>query len=122
MSRQRLLPSPAHPITVTPTRKRVTATVGNLVVADTANALTLQESTYPAVQYIPLDDVDRSVLERTDTQTYCPFKGDASYYSVKTADGDLVDAVWTYEQPYDSVADIAGHVAFYPNKVAVTVG
>jgi len=122
MSRQRLLPSPAHPITVTPTRKRVTATVGDLVVADTANALTLQESTYPAVQYIPLDDVDRSVLERTDTQTYCPFKGDASYYSVKTADGDLVDAVWTYEQPYDSVADIAGHVAFYPNKVAVTVG
>ncbi|MBJ8344857.1 DUF427 domain-containing protein [Antrihabitans sp. YC2-6] len=122
MSRQRLLPSPAHPITVTPTRKRVTATVGDLVVADTANALTLQESTYPAVQYIPLDDVDRSVLERTDTQTYCPFKGDASYYSVKTADGDLVDAVWTYEQPYDSVADIAGYVAFYPNKVAVTVG
>ncbi len=121
MSLKRLLPSAAHPITVTSTGKRVTARIGDLVLADSADALTLQESTYPAVQYIPLSDVDQSLLVRTDTHTYCPFKGDASYYTVKTAAGDIVDALWTYEQPYPAVAQIAGHVAFYPDKADVAV-
>ena len=118
-----LKPSAAHPITITPTGRHVIVRVNGDVVADTDNALTLQESTYPAVQYIPLADVRRELLRPTDTATYCPFKGDASYYSVVTAAGQTVDdAIWTYEKPYEAVAEIAGHVAFYPNKADISVG
>ncbi len=118
------LPSATHPITVTPTGKHVTVTVNGVVVADTDNSLTLQEASYPAVQYIPMQDVAQNVLKPSSTTTYCPFKGDASYYSVEsTASGSVVeDVIWTYEQPYPAVADIAGHVAFYPDKAEVVVG
>ena len=117
-----LQPTASHPITVEPTGKHVTVRVNGEVVADTDNALTLQESTYPAVQYIPRNDVVQSVLSSSDTTTYCPFKGDASYYTVTTSVGDVVeDAIWTYEQPYPAVADIAGHVAFYPDKAEIAV-
>jgi uncharacterized protein (DUF427 family) len=112
-----LLPGPEHPITVTPNPARVVVTVAGKVVADTRRALTLQESTYPAVQYIPIDDVDRALLERTDTATYCPFKGDASYYSIPIGGERSVDAIWVYESPYDAVAEIKDHVAFYPDRV-----
>jgi len=92
------------------------------VVADTDEALTLQEATYPAVQYIPLRDVVAASLKPSDTETYCPFKGDASYYHVVTHGGATVDdAIWTYEKPYPAVAAIAGHVAFYPDKADITV-
>jgi uncharacterized protein (DUF427 family) len=117
-----LEPTAAHPITVEPTGKHVTVRINGETVAETDDALTLQESTYPAVQYIPSRDVVQSVLRGSDTQTYCPFKGDASYYHVVTAAGDTVeDAIWTYEQPYAAVARIAGHVAFYPDKADITV-
>jgi uncharacterized protein (DUF427 family) len=117
-----LEPTAAHPITVEPTGKHVTVRINGETVAETDDALTLQESTYPAVQYIPSRDVVQSVLRGSDTQTYCPFKGDASYYHVVTAAGDTVeDAIWTYEQPYAAVARIAGHVAFYPDKANITV-
>jgi len=117
-----LQPSDTHPITVEPTGKHVTVAVNGEIVADTDNALTLQESTYPAVQYIPRRDVVQSVLRGSDTETYCPFKGEASYYHVVTESGDTVeDAIWTYEAPYPAVAAIAGHVAFYPDKAVVTV-
>ncbi|KWX21190.1 hypothetical protein AFM11_26405 [Mycolicibacterium wolinskyi] len=112
-----LKPSAAHPITVTPTGRHVTVRVGGVVVAETDDALTLQESTYPAVQYIPLADVDPSALTRSDTTTYCPFKGEANYYNVGTAE----DVIWTYEQPYPAVAEIAGRVAFYADKADITV-
>jgi uncharacterized protein (DUF427 family) len=92
-------------------------TVAGKVVADTSRALTLQESTYPAVQYIPIEDVDKSLLERTDTATYCPYKGDASYYSIPVGGDRSVDAIWVYETPYDAVAEIKDHVAFYPDRV-----
>jgi uncharacterized protein (DUF427 family) len=117
-----LQPGPKHPITITPTAGRVVVTAGGKVVADSRNALTLQESTYPAVQYIPLADVDADLLERTATATYCPFKGDASYYSI-TADGAAaVDAVWEYREPHAAVAQIKDHVAFYPDRVdAITI-
>lgn len=121
--RPRLQPSARHPITVTETGRHVTVRVNGEVVAETDHALTLQESTYAAVQYVPLSDVNRDVLRRTDTATSCPYKGDASYYSVVTAAGVTVeDAIWTYEQPYEAVAPIAEHVAFYPDKAEVTVG
>jgi uncharacterized protein (DUF427 family) len=122
MSRTIKIPDATHPITVTPTGKRVTVSIGGTVVAKSDNALSLAESTYPVAQYIPLADVDQSLLERTTTQTYCPYKGDASYYSVSTPDGTKeTDVIWTYEHPYPSVADIAGHVAFYPDRSEITL-
>jgi len=117
MSKPRLQPGPDHPITVTPTAGRVTVTAGGKVVADTANALTLQEASYPPVQYIPLADVDGSLLTRSDSHTYCPYKGEAGYYSLPGAP----DAVWEYTDPYDAVAAIKDHVAFYPDKVELLI-
>jgi uncharacterized protein (DUF427 family) len=121
MSKPHLEPGPDHPITVTPNPGRVIARVGDRIVADSTNALTLQESDYPAVQYIPLSDVPAAVLHRTETSTYCPYKGEASYYSLRVDGAELTDAVWTYETPYPAVAEIAGHVAFYPDRVQVDV-
>jgi uncharacterized protein (DUF427 family) len=118
----RLVPDESHPITITPTGSRVVVTRGATTVADTTRALTLQESTYPPVQYVPLADVDPALLERSDHTTYCPYKGDAGYYSL-VVDGERAeDAVWTYETPYDAVGEIAGHVAFYPDQVEISVG
>ena len=110
-------PGPDHPITVTPTEGRVVVTVGGKVVADTGAALTLQESTYPAVQYIPLADVDTALLEPTSTQSYCPYKGDANYYSVPAGGARSVDAIWEYRQPREAVGQIKDHIAFYPDRV-----
>lgn len=121
-SRPVLEPTADHPITIAPTGARVVVRVNGEVVADTQAALQLQESTYPAVQYIPVNDVVQERLSRADTSTYCPYKGEASYYNVTTAAGDTVeDVIWTYEQPYPAVAAIAGHVAFYPDKVDISV-
>jgi uncharacterized protein (DUF427 family) len=112
-----------HPITVEPTGKHVTVRVNGELVADTRDALTLQEATLPAVHYIPLRDVEQDLLRPSDTTTYCPFKGDASYYHLATAGGDTVeDVIWTYQAPYPAVAAIAGHVAFYPDKADISVG
>jgi uncharacterized protein (DUF427 family) len=116
-SRSVKIPGPDHPITITPTPRRVVVTVGGRVVADSRNALTLQEASYPAVQYVPLVDVDQSLLERATHATYCPYKGDCAYYSVPSGGERAVNAVWTYEQPYDAVAAIRDHVAFYPDRV-----
>ncbi len=116
-----LQPTKEHPITISPTQAKVVVRVGDEVVAESTSALTLQESTYPAVQYIPVADVSAG-LSPTATATYCPYKGDASYYSLATAGGEITDAIWTYAEPYPAVAEIAGHVAFYPNKVTITVG
>jgi uncharacterized protein (DUF427 family) len=117
-----LEPTEAHPITVRPTGEHVVVRVNGQIVAETDAALTLQESTYPAVQYIPLADVVQSALRASDTETYCPYKGEASYYDVVTATGDVVeDAIWTYEKPYPAVGAIAGHVAFYPDKADIAV-
>ncbi|WP_439377381.1 DUF427 domain-containing protein [Amycolatopsis lexingtonensis] len=112
-----LVPGPDHPITVEPTKARVVVKAGGRVIADSRNAFTLQESTYPAVQYIPLADVDAGVLERTDHETYCPYKGEASYYSLNAGEVKGENAVWTYEKPYEPVAAIKDHVAFYANVV-----
>ena len=121
-TREPKIPGPDHPITVEPTGTRVVARIGEQVVADTTRALTLREANYPPVQYIPLEDVDPALLTDSATQTYCPYKGDASYYSLNGSGGELTDAVWTYREPYASVADIAGHVAFYTDRVDVAVG
>ncbi len=116
-----LQPTADHPITITPTQGRVVVRVGGEVVADTHAALTLQESTYPAVQYIPLDDVNPQALTPSSTSTYCPYKGDAGYYDVTVRGATVEDAVWTYERPYTAVADIAGRVAFYADKADISI-
>ena len=120
-TREPKIPGPDHPITIEPTGARVVARVGTQVVADTTRALTLRETNYPPVQYIPLEDVNQTLLTASATQTYCPYKGDASYYSI-TADGGRPDAAWSYREPYDAVMDIAGHLAFYTDQVDIIVG
>ncbi|MGF6229422.1 uncharacterized protein (DUF427 family) [Inquilinus ginsengisoli] len=113
----RKIPGPDHPITVTPNPARVVVTVAGKVVADSRNALTLREASYPPVQYIPRQDVDMAALQRTDHASHCPYKGDAAYYSIPAGGERTANAVWTYEAPYDAVAEIKDHVAFYPNRV-----
>jgi uncharacterized protein (DUF427 family) len=123
VSRPVLTPTDKHPITIAPTDGRVTVRIGGTVVADSGHALTLREASYPAVQYIPLADVDPAVLRPSETSTYCPYKGDASYYSVQAGGGaEVSDAIWFYPDPYPAVAQIAGHAAFYADRAEVTVG
>ena len=118
MTEKRVLqPGPDHPITVTPNPGRIVVKVAGKVVADTTRALTLKEASYPAVQYIPRADVDMALLQRTDHASYCPYKGDASYFSIPAGGDRSVNAVWTYEHPYPAVAEIKEHVAFYPDRV-----
>jgi uncharacterized protein (DUF427 family) len=111
------VPGPDHPISIEPTSGRVVVSAAGRVVADTREALTLREGSYRAVQYIPLKDVDISLLQRTDHATYCPYKGDCAYYSIPLGGERSVNAVWMYEEPYGAVAAIKDHVAFYPDRV-----
>jgi len=110
-------PGPDHPITVTPNPHRVRVVLGGFIVAETTSALTLREATLPPVHYIPRGDVNMDLLERTQHHTHCPYKGDASYFTVTA--GGLVreNAVWSYENPFPAVSAIREHLAFYPNKV-----
>ena len=108
---------PDHPISIQRNPAGVVVSVAGRMIADTRNALTLREADYPPVQYIPREDVDLSQLERTDHATYCPYKGDCNYYSLPAGGKKSVNAVWTYEDPYPAVAQIKGHVAFYPDRV-----
>jgi uncharacterized protein (DUF427 family) len=111
------LPGPDHPISIEPNPGRVVVSVAGRVIADTRKALTLCEAHYPAVQYIPRKDVDMTLLSRTGRTTYCPYKGDASYFSISVGGERSIDAVWTYEAPYAAVAVIKDHLAFYPDRV-----
>ena len=111
------LPGPDHPITIEANPSRVTVSVAGRIIAHTRSALTLNEAGHVAVQYIPQKDVDMTLLKRTDHHTYCPYKGDCSYYSIPLGGERSVDAVWTYEAPYAAVAAIKDHVAFYADRV-----
>ncbi len=111
------IPGPDHPISISPMAGRVVVTVAGRVIADTQAALTLQEGSYPPVQYIPRGDTDMSLLARTSHATYCPYKGDCAYYSIPLGGERAVNAVWSYEAPYAAVAAIKDYVAFYPNRV-----
>jgi uncharacterized protein (DUF427 family) len=115
-----LTPGPDHPITVEAAPNRVVVTFAGHTIADSKGALALREANYPARYYIPREDVDLSVLERTEHETYCPFKGDAAYYSIRTGDDVAENVVWTYEQPYPAVAEIKDHLAFYPGQVEIS--
>jgi uncharacterized protein (DUF427 family) len=109
--------TPNHPITIANAPERVRVTFGGRVVADTKRALWLKEASYSPVAYIPREDVDLALLRRTDHRTHCPYKGDASYYSI-LVDGRVAEnAIWSYEEPIEDVVAIAGYVAFYANRV-----
>ena len=117
------IPDAAHPITLERNTARVVVRVAGRVVADTRNALTLREATYPPVQYIPRDDADLALLVPTAHATYCPYKGHCAYYSIPLGGARSANAAWTYEAPYPAVAAIAGFLAFYPSRVdAIDVG
>jgi uncharacterized protein (DUF427 family) len=117
------IPGPDHPITISPSRSRVRVRLGGDVLAETADALALKESTYPVVHYIPRNAVQMDRLVKTDRSTHCPYKGDASYFSIVGKDGTRVEnAVWSYETPFPAMKEIAGYLAFYPNKVEISAG
>jgi uncharacterized protein (DUF427 family) len=113
------IPGPDHPITITPHAGRVRALYQGHEIADSADALVLKEANYPPVVYFPRKDVEMSVMGRTDLDTYCPYKGHASYFTI-SRDGTLAEnAVWTYETPHPGMGAIAEHIAFYPNVVRI---
>ncbi len=111
------VPGPEHPISIVPSRSRIVVKVGGRVIADTRDALILREASYPAVPYIPRRDVDMTALTRTEHTTYCPYKGDASYYSIPAGGDRSVNAVWSYESPFEQLAQIQEYLAFYPDRV-----
>jgi uncharacterized protein (DUF427 family) len=108
-----------HPIRIEPNPRRVRVRLGDKTIADTTRALTLFEASYPGVLYVPREDADMSLLARTDHKTHCPYKGDAAYYTIAADGRTAANAVWSYEQPFPEVAQIAGYLAFYPNKVEI---
>jgi uncharacterized protein (DUF427 family) len=116
-TRPERIPGPDHPISIAPSNRRVVVKVAGQVIADSVSALRLQEASYPAVLYVPRADVDMSKLQRTEQMTYCPYKGDCSYYSIPSGGDKAANAVWSYEKPYASVSSIKEHLAFYPSRV-----
>ncbi len=111
------IPGPDHPITIERNPGRLVVRVAGKTIADTTEALVLREAHYPPVQYVPRKDVDMDALERSETQTHCPYKGDAAYFSIPVGGERSVDAIWTYEAPYEAVAAIKDHLAFYSDRV-----
>lgn len=119
--RQAKVPGPDHPITIERNTTRVVVSVAGQVVADTRKALLLREAAYPPVMYIPREDVQMRLLQRTDHSSYCPYKGSASYYSIPVGGDRAANAVWSYEAPYEAVREIGRYLAFYPERVDTIV-
>ncbi len=114
-------PGPDHPITLERSPAHVVVRSGSDVIAETSRALEMREAAYPAVLYVPLDDVNQNLLQRSEHRTWCPYKGEASYYDIIDGERtDLTAAVWYYDDPFPAVADIKDHVAFYTDRVTVT--
>ena len=111
------LPGPDHPITISPANGKVRVTVSGTIVAESQGALLLEEKGYSPVYYLPRDDADMSLLVSTDHYTYCPYKGDCSYYSIPIGGSQSENAVWTYERPHEALASIREYLAFYPSRV-----
>jgi uncharacterized protein (DUF427 family) len=113
------IPGPDHPITISPAEGKVRVAVAGRTVAESTRALRLEEKGYPPVYYLPRNDADMSLLVRTTHYTYCPYKGDCSYYSIPVGGSRSENAVWTYEGPHEAVAKISEYLAFYPSRVDV---
>src|SRR5260221_9057073 len=110
------LPGPDHPTPITSNPKRARVSADGVDIAETTHALTLKEATYPAVQYMPRSDANMALLARTERTTHCPYNGDANYFSIDANGKTLKNSIWTYETPFPAMAEIAGHLAFYPDK------
>jgi uncharacterized protein (DUF427 family) len=117
MKKTALQPGPDHPIDIEPLGRSVTVTVAGKPVATSSRALLLKEASYPGVIYIPREDANMALLQRSDHTTHCPYKGDASYYSIPSGGARAKDAVWTYEDPHEAVSVIKDYLAFYPDRV-----
>jgi uncharacterized protein (DUF427 family) len=116
-TREIRIPGPDHPITISPAHGKVRVTLAGKIVAESTRALQLEESGYPPVYYLPRNDADMSLLVRTEHYTYCPYKGDCTYYSIPIGGPKSENAVWTYEKPHEAVASIREHLAFYPSRI-----
>ncbi|HEX7885961.1 MAG TPA: DUF427 domain-containing protein [Phenylobacterium sp.] len=113
------IPGPDHPITITPAVPRWRARFAGHVIADSSGALVLREADYPPVVYFPRKDVSTEYMSRTHHSSHCPYKGDASYYTLLMDGVFAENGVWSYEAPYPAMTAIAGYLAFYPNHVEV---
>ncbi len=111
------IPGPDHPISITAEPQHIVVSVSGQIIADTRGALALREASYPVVYYIPRADVKMELLEKTQHKTYCPYKGECSYYSIPSGAQKSVNAIWSYEHPYAAVGEIAGFLAFYRDRV-----
>lgn len=108
---------PQHRITLEPAPSRVRVLFGGEAIADSRSALILREANYPPVYYIPIGDIRPDAIEPTQHSTYCPFKGEASYWSLSAGGKHADNALWAYLSPYDEVAQIKSYAAFYSSKV-----
>lgn len=100
---------------------RLRVLAGATVIADTTRAVAVTETKHQPVWYLPLADVDASIITATETSTFCPFKGHASYWTIATADGDLDDAMWSYREPFDECLPLTDYVAFYTDRVDLEI-
>jgi len=112
---------PNYAVDITPRQTEVVVRIGDQEIARSRRAVLVEETKHRPVWYLPLQDVDQNLIKATDTSTYCPFKGHASYWSVITADGTVDDAVWAYMDPYDECEPLRGYASFYTNKVDLYV-
>ena len=108
---------PEHRVETKPADARVRVMFNGEVIANSRDAIRLDESKYAPVYYLPRKDVKMERLTRTTHSTHCPFKGEASYYTLSTGGRSVANAVWSYEQPYDEMSVIKERLAFYPDKV-----
>jgi uncharacterized protein (DUF427 family) len=111
------IPGPDHPISISPSADRVLVKVAGKIIVDSRAALLLKEASYPVAYYLPRADADMSLLSKTEHTTYCPYKGECSYFSIVAGGERSTNAVWTYESPYQSVIQIKDYLAFYPDRV-----
>jgi uncharacterized protein (DUF427 family) len=121
-ARPHYTPGPDHPIALARSSSHVVVRSGSVLIAETDRSLEMREASYAPVFYVPLEDAQQHLLLVSDHHTYCPYKGEASYFDVIDGNGtDLTAAVWYYDDPYPAVAEIKGHVAFYADRITVTV-